>query len=84
MLAAAVLAVTLGPALRLLLVPGPASTGDRPGKFSKLWKRLLAGQIPSEEQHPITGPLIRLYDPVVRWSLRCKRHVIAARLPRWS
>lgn len=32
--------------------------------------------MPSEERHSITGPRIRLYDPVVRWSLRWKRHVI--------
>jgi copper/silver efflux system protein len=77
MLAAALLAVTLGPALRLLLVPRTVKAGEQPGKFSRMMNRLLAGRIPSEEKHPITGPLTRLYDPVVRWSLRWKGKVIA-------
>ncbi len=76
MLVAAVLALTLDPALRLLLVRQP-----RPGGAEKSWWQrslgaLLGGNIRSEENHPITGPLMRLYDPVVRWTLRWKTQVI--------
>ncbi|HEX2714536.1 MAG TPA: efflux RND transporter permease subunit, partial [Candidatus Acidoferrales bacterium] len=49
----------------------------RPGKFRHILDSLLAGRIRSEEEHPITGPLSRLYDPVVRWCLRWKGKVIA-------
>jgi copper/silver efflux system protein len=70
MLAAAVLAITLDPALRLWLARNiSAQTGSiRASLFSR--------RIRAEEDHPITGPLIRLYDPVVRWSLRWKKQVI--------
>jgi Cu(I)/Ag(I) efflux system membrane protein CusA/SilA len=67
MLGAAALAITLDPALRVWL-----SRSDRNPKASQ--------RIRAEENHPITGPLIRLYDPVVRWSLRWKKQVIAATL----
>src|SRR5258706_6741126 len=80
MLAAAVLAITLDPVLRLLLVQ--RSGDQRPGAsaslFRRTWHSLLGGRIRSEEDHPITGPLIRFYDPVVRWTLRRKTQVIAA------
>ena len=78
MLAAAVLAVTLDPVLRLLLVQRPRTSALQPNWFVRLWRSLLGGRIRSEEDHPITGPLIRFYDPVVRWTLRRKTQVIAA------
>jgi copper/silver efflux system protein len=76
MVAAAVLAITLSPALRLLLVrhAEPTVMG---GKLQRLWDSVLSGRIRSEEEHPITGPVMRLYDPIVRWTLRWKNHVIA-------
>jgi len=71
MLGAAVLAITLDPALRLWLARNiTAQTGSIRGF-------LFSRRIRAEEDHPITGPLIRLYDPVVRWSLRWKKQVIA-------
>jgi len=77
MLGAAVLAITLDPVLRLLLVQRPGTrTGS--GWLSRTWHALLGGRIRSEEDHPITGPLIRIYDPVVRWTLRRRTQVIAA------
>jgi Cu(I)/Ag(I) efflux system membrane protein CusA/SilA len=79
MLAAAVLAITLDPVLRLLLVQKPG-TPAASGWLRRLWHSLLGGRIRSEEDHPITGPLIRFYDPVVRWTLRRKSQVIAAAL----
>jgi Cu(I)/Ag(I) efflux system membrane protein CusA/SilA len=77
MFAAAVLSITLGPALLVTLVRGRSVLKSRSGKLSRLLASILGSNILSEEEHPITGPLMRLYDPVVRWSLRWKRTVIA-------
>ena len=41
---------------------------------------MLVGRIHSEETHPISRVLIRLYEPVVRWSLRWKWAVIGGAL----
>jgi Cu(I)/Ag(I) efflux system membrane protein CusA/SilA len=76
MLVAAVLALTLDPALRLLLVRKPRPLGLEQTWWQKLTGVLLGGKIRPEEKHPITGPLIRFYDPVVRWTLRWKTQVI--------
>ena len=76
-LAAAILALTLDPALRLFLVRKPPSGIGEPGPLDKVKNWLLGGKIPSEDHHPITGPLMRLYDPIVRWTLRWKWQVVA-------
>jgi len=76
MLVAAVLALTLDPALRLLLVRKPRPLGVEQSWWQRTLGVLLGGKIRSEEKHPITGPLMRIYDPVVRWTLRWKTQVI--------
>jgi copper/silver efflux system protein len=76
MLVAAVLALTLDPALRLLLVRKGPGSGEAPGRLKRFFGSLVAGRIRPEEDHPITGPLMRLYDPVVRWTLCWKKAVI--------
>jgi Cu(I)/Ag(I) efflux system membrane protein CusA/SilA len=58
MVVAALLTITLDPALRLLLM-----------RF---------GRVHSEERHPISRLLLRLYEPVVRWSLGRTRLVLSA------
>ena len=58
MVVAAVLAITLDPALRLLL--------------------MRYGRIRSEEHHPISRGLMRLYAPVATWALRRTGVVLAA------
>ncbi|HWX93923.1 MAG TPA: efflux RND transporter permease subunit [Terriglobales bacterium] len=80
MLVAAVLALTLDPALRLLLVRRPANLGIEQGRWQGFLGSLLGGKIRPEEKHPITGPLMRFYDPVVRWTLRWKTQVVAGAL----
>jgi copper/silver efflux system protein len=77
MLVAAVLALTLDPALRLIMVRRPNTFGFTRNGFQNFFGWLLGGKIRPEEKHPITGPLMRLYDPVVRWTLRWKTQVIA-------
>ena len=78
MLAAAVLTLTLDPALRLLLIRRPLALGSTENRLQGFLRRLLGGKIRPEETHPLTGPLMRLYDPLVRWILRWKVPVIAA------
>ena len=76
MLVAAVLVITLDPALRVLFTrvrrfefrPRVALPGGR--------TRCSSGAIRSEESHPISRFLMRIYEPVVRWSLRWKWSVI--------
>ena len=80
MLGAAVLAITLTPVLMLLLIrlrPAPSVTG---GRLKRFLGSMIAGPIHSQEEHPITGPLMRVYDPVVRWTLRWKWQVIGGAL----
>jgi Cu(I)/Ag(I) efflux system membrane protein CusA/SilA len=57
MVVAAILAVTLDPALRLLV--------------------MRYGRIRSEESHPVSRVLIRVYEPVAAWSLRHTGLVLA-------
>jgi len=77
MLAAALLAITLDPALRLLL------TRERPFRFEPEWlcrlaNSLLVGKITPEEANPVSRTLMRLYEPVLAWTLERKRIVFAA------
>ncbi len=79
MLVAAVLAVTLDPALRLWF------TRTAPFSFRAAWLTRLAnaawvGPIHSEDHHPLSRRLIRLYEPVVSWSLRRKGWVLGGAL----
>ncbi|MFN7931857.1 MAG: CusA/CzcA family heavy metal efflux RND transporter [Bryobacteraceae bacterium] len=77
MIVAAVLAITLDPALRILFTRRDRFT-FRPRWIASIANAVLIGTIHSEETHPISRILIRLYDPVCRFSLRWKWSVIAA------
>jgi Cu(I)/Ag(I) efflux system membrane protein CusA/SilA len=75
MIVAAVLAVTLDPALRM------AFTHASNFRFRPLWlcraaNAVLVGRIRSETRHPISRLLVRAYEPVVVWSLRRKWAVL--------
>src|SRR5213595_2932365 len=72
---AAVLAITLDPAMRLLFTRLEPFT-FRPGWLRRVTNALLVGKIHSEERHPISRPLMRLYHPVVRFVLKAKWLVI--------
>jgi Cu(I)/Ag(I) efflux system membrane protein CusA/SilA len=76
MIVAAVLAITLDPALRLSFTR-LRNFNFRPPWLSKMANALLVGRIHSEDGHPISRFLIRLYEPACRWSLRHKWAVIA-------
>jgi Cu(I)/Ag(I) efflux system membrane protein CusA/SilA len=77
MIAAAFLAITLDPALRLLLTNRKSLT-FRPAWLSRTVNALWVGKIRSEDRHPLSRVLMRLYEPVVRWSLRRKWLVVTA------
>jgi len=77
MIVAAVLAITLDPALRVLLTH-VRTFGFHPVWLCRLANTALVGRIHSEEKHPVSRFLIRVYEPVVKWSLRWKWAVIGA------
>ena len=77
MIVAALLAITLDPALRLLF------THIRNFSFRPVWlcravNAVVVGTIRSEQRHPLSSFLIRIYEPAVAWSLRWKWSVIGA------
>jgi Cu(I)/Ag(I) efflux system membrane protein CusA/SilA len=76
MIIAAVLAITLDPALRLFLTR-MKDFSFRPRWLSRAANAVFVGTIHSEDKHPISRFLIRLYNPVAIWSLRWKWVVIA-------
>ena len=77
MIVAAVLAITLDPALRLVFTR-LKHFSFRPAALCRLTNAVVVGRIHDEETHPISRALIRLYAPVATWSLRRPRIVIAA------
>jgi Cu(I)/Ag(I) efflux system membrane protein CusA/SilA len=83
MIIAAVLAITLDPAMRLLFTRMRDFT-FRPRWLARVANTVLVGKIHSEETHPISRPLMRLYQPVVelalrhRWAVVCGAVVIVA------
>ncbi|MBI1884351.1 MAG: efflux RND transporter permease subunit [Chlamydiae bacterium] len=77
MVTAAILAVTLDPALRMLF------TRMDPFKFkplfiSKFFSTLLVGKYYSEEKHPVSRVLFKIYEPVCRFVLRHRKATILA------
>ncbi len=77
MLVAAVLAITFDPALRLLLTRAEPFE-FRPSWVCRLANAVLVGKIRSEDKHPVSGVLMRLYEPVVVWTLRRKWFVVGS------
>uniref|UniRef100_A0A7C4RSF7 Efflux RND transporter permease subunit n=1 Tax=Desulfatirhabdium butyrativorans TaxID=340467 RepID=A0A7C4RSF7_9BACT len=77
MFVAALLAITLDPALRLFLMR------MRPFEFRPAWLRrvvnaIAVGTIYTEDRHPISRVLVRWYHPVAEWALRRKWWVVVS------
>ncbi|MGB7847341.1 MAG: CusA/CzcA family heavy metal efflux RND transporter [Candidatus Acidiferrum sp.] len=79
MIVAAVLVITLDPALRVLVTRMKAFD-FRPVWLCRRVNSLLVGTVHSEEKHPVSRLLIKWYEPVVAWSLRRKWAVIGGAL----
>ncbi|HXH50701.1 MAG TPA: CusA/CzcA family heavy metal efflux RND transporter [Terriglobia bacterium] len=75
MVVAAILAVTLDPALRLLLIRVERFY-FQPRWLCQIANAVLVGKVRSEERHPVSRLLTRAYEPAVRWALRWKWLVI--------
>jgi len=76
---AAFLAITLDPALRLLLTRVDRFE-FRPEWLCRVANAVMIGKVRPEEHHPVSRALIRVYEPVVQWTLRWKWLVIGAAL----
>ena len=77
---AAVLAVTLDPALRMSFARMEPFT-FKPKFLARIASAVLVGRYYPEEKHPVSRRLFKVYEPVVRWSLKFpKRTVLAALL----
>jgi copper/silver efflux system protein len=76
---AALLAITLDPALRMLFTRMEPFT-FRPRWLARLASSLFVGRYHSEERHPVSRVLIHTYEPACRFVLRHPKAVIAAAL----
>ncbi|MHB8861354.1 MAG: efflux RND transporter permease subunit [Pirellulaceae bacterium] len=68
---AALLAITLDPALRMMFTRMDYHT-FRPRWLSGLWNAVAVGRYYPEERHPISKRLFRIYEPVCNFVLRHK------------
>ncbi|MCS7181922.1 MAG: efflux RND transporter permease subunit [Thermoanaerobaculum sp.] len=76
---AAILAITLDPAMRMLFARiDPFSF--RPRWLARAATGVFVGTYYAEEKHPISRVLISLYEPVCRWVLRHPRTVVLGAL----
>ena len=75
MVVAAILAITLDPALRLSLMH-MRQFRFRPAWLARVANAVFVGHIRNEDEHPISRILQRAYQPVVEWSLRRKGVVL--------
>ncbi len=77
MIIAAVLAITLDPAMRLLFTHMD-DFKFRPKWLARIVNAILVGKIHSEEEHPISRPLMKVYHPIVEFVLEYKWLTIGA------
>ncbi len=76
---AAVLAITLDPAIRLLFTHA-REFDFRPRWLCRLTNAILVGKIHDEERHPVSRALMRVYEPIVHFVLRHPYATIASAL----
>jgi len=74
MFVAAFLTITLDPALRLLLTHA-RNFNFKPGWLCRAANTVVVGKIRPESEHWISRTLIRIYEPVVDWTL-CRKWVV--------
>ena len=66
---AALLAITLAPAAMRVLFSHMDSLNFRPKWLARAVSAVFVGKIHSEEQHPISRPMMKLYHPIVEFVL---------------
>lgn len=76
---AAILAITLDPAMRMLFARSDRFNTKRPW-LNKIGDTLLVGTYYAEQKHPISKRLFRIYEPVIDWVLRHQRATLVAAL----
>ncbi len=76
---AAILAVTLDPALRMSFAR-MEPFNFKPKFLSRIASTVLVGRYYPEEKHPVSRRLFKVYEPVVRWSLKFPKRTILAAL----
>ncbi|OGR09999.1 MAG: cation transporter, partial [Desulfobacula sp. GWF2_41_7] len=74
---AAILAISLDPALRMMFAR-MNPFGFRPLWLSRLASTALVGTYYSEEKHPISRAIFKVYDPACRFVLKYPKQVIMA------
>ncbi|HJZ12082.1 MAG TPA: efflux RND transporter permease subunit, partial [Acidobacteriota bacterium] len=74
---AAVLAITLDPALRLVLMR-TREFSFKPRALARMANAVFIGKFHDEDTHPISSPLMRLYHPALRFALNHKWVIIGA------
>ncbi len=74
---AAILAITLDPAMRMLFARAdPIKT--RSPLLNRIANSLLVGTYYAEEKHPITKKVFRIYEPAIHWVLKHKGFTLSA------
>ena len=79
MFVAALLAITLDPALRMMFTRMDYAH-FRPRWLSNLFNAVTVGKYYPEEKHPISRRLFSIYEPVCRWTLEHPKKVIGTAL----
>ncbi|MCM2323356.1 MAG: CusA/CzcA family heavy metal efflux RND transporter [Oligoflexia bacterium] len=79
MFVAAILAITLDPALRVWLT-GMKHIRFKSPRLDRISHALFVGKLYSEEEHPISRVLFRWYSPVVDWAILHRWRVVAGAL----
>jgi len=74
---AAILAITLDPAIRMLFVRMDPKH-FKPRWLSRLFNSMTVGKYYPEENHPISKRLFRVYEPVCRWVLKHRKATLIA------
>jgi len=76
MFIAALLAITLDPAIRMLFARIEPFKTKKPW-LDRIGNAVLVGTYYSEHKHPISRRLFRVYEPVIHWVLEHKRKTLA-------
>lgn len=73
---AAILAITLDPAIRMLFARSEPIKTKRPW-LNRIGNAALVGTYYSEHKHPISRRLFNVYEPVIHWVLKHKKKTLA-------